>query len=104
MSATSLGGSFHLVTSGDTKLKKSFGGGLKLASLQAQIPIVKYVPFVAKAVTATMDNTVEEIIARRQAETGPPKRDIVQIIMDAHKADPIHFPEQRVRDEIKLFM
>jgi cytochrome P450 len=93
-----------MVTSGDTKLKSSFAGGLKLASLKSQLPIVKYVPFVANAVTATMDNVVEDIIARRRTEKGPVKKDIVQIILDANEADPIHFPEQRVRDEIKLFM
>lgn len=104
MCATSLGGSFNLVTSGDTKLKKTFSTGLKLVTILAQMPILNYVPFVAKAVTREMDGIVSEIIARRRAEKGPIKRDILQIILDANKADPVAFPEQRVYDELKLFM
>jgi cytochrome P450 len=93
-----------LVTSGDTTLKKSFAKSLKLATIQAQIPVLSYVPFVVKAAAADTNEVVEDIITRRRAGTGPVKRDLLQIILGANKTDPVAFPEQRVRDEIKLFM
>jgi hypothetical protein len=60
--------------------------------------------FVAEAVAGGTDKLVSETIARRRAESGPVKRDLVQIILDANTADPVAFPEQRVRDEINVFM
>jgi hypothetical protein len=107
MSATSLGGSVNLVTSNDLTLKKSLARALKLASLQSQAPWLRYVPGVMNLLgylTAEMNNVVEEIITRRRAETGPVQRDLLQIILDANEADPVFFPEQRIREEVKLFM
>jgi hypothetical protein len=107
MCATSLGGSFNLVTSNDFTLKKCLGRGLKLASLQGQVPWIRYIPGFTTAfnyLMADINNVVEDIITRRRAETGPVQRDLLQIMLDANAADPVFFSEQRLREEIKLFM
>ncbi|KAE9368279.1 cytochrome P450 [Stipitochalara longipes BDJ] len=104
MCATSLGGSFNLVTSNDHTLKKSLGLALKLASLKSQVPILKYLPFIAEYLLSDMNNVVEDIITRRRAETGEVPRDLLQLILDANKVDPAFFPEQRIREELKLFI
>jgi hypothetical protein len=107
MCATSLGGSFDLVTSNDLTLKKCLARALKFASLQSQVPWIRFLPGFRTGFnyfTAEINNVVEEIITRRRADTGPVQKDLLQIILDANMADPIFFPEQRVREEIKLFM
>jgi cytochrome P450 len=104
MCATSLGGSFNLTTSNDLTLKKSLGLALKLASLQSQVPILKYVPFVADYLVSDMNNMVENIITRRRSETGEVPRDLLQLILDANIEDPVFFSEQRIREELKMLM
>jgi hypothetical protein len=107
MCATSLGGSFDLVTSNDLTLKKCLARVLELASLQSQVPWIIFLPGFRTFIdyfTAEINNVVEDIITRRRADTGPVRKDLLQIILDASVADPVFFPEQRVREEIKQFM
>jgi len=107
MSATSLGGSFHTVTSRDTSLKKAFTTWMKLGSLQSQLPFLQSMPFKNKAFSlliGPMEQAMSQMIAKRKAEEGPPKRDLLQIILDANKTDPVAFPSIRIEEEMKLFM
>ena len=104
MCATSLGGSFNLVTSKDLTLKKSLGLALKLSSLRSQVPLLKYLPYVTEYMLSDMNNVVEMIITRRRSETVDVPRDLLQLILDANKEDPVFFTEKRIREEIKLMM
>ena len=104
MCATSLGGSFNLVTSNDLTLKKNLALALKLASLQSQVPLLKYVPFFADYMLSDLNNVVEDIVTRRRGETGDVPRDILQLILNANKEDPVFFSEQRIREELKMMM
>lgn len=107
MCATSLGGSFDLVTSNDLTLKNCLARALKFASLQSQVPWIRLLPGFRTGfnyLTSEINNVVEDIVNRRRADTEPVQKDLLQIILDANVADPIFFPEQRVREEIKLFM
>lgn len=47
---------------------------------------------------------LDEVIKRRETMGQPGKRDLVQIIIDAHETEPEAFPEMRMRDELMLFM
>jgi hypothetical protein len=102
MSATSLGGSFNLVASPDTKLKKTFLSILMKATINAQFPYLRYLPFWPQPISAETNKLLDNVINRRETMGQPAKRDLVQIILDAHRADPIAFPELRMRDEITL--
>jgi hypothetical protein len=104
MSATSFGGSFNLVISKDADIKKQFTDMLTRIVIHSRLRFLRYLPFVPPIMGSEIKTLLKNIIARRQSETGPVKRDIVQIIMDAHQADPVAFPEKRVPDEIAFFM
>lgn len=51
-----------------------------------------------------MKDLLDNIITRHPSKTGPVRRDLIQIIMDAHNENPAEYPEDRVQDEIGLFM
>jgi hypothetical protein len=93
-----------MVTTGDLTIKKSLSRGLKLASLQSQIPVLQRMQFFSKYLLSDMENMVDDIITRRRSETGEVQRDLLQLILDANKEDPAFFTERRVREELKLFM
>ncbi|PMD36797.1 cytochrome P450 [Hyaloscypha variabilis F] len=104
MSATSLGGSFNLVTSNNTKLKKTFMSILIKAAINGQFPYLRYIPFWPQAIPPDMNRMLDDVLDRRESVGKPAKKDIVQIILDAHQMDPIGFPEMRMRDEVTMFM
>jgi len=104
MSATSLGGSFNLVTSNNTKLKKTFMSILIKAAINGQFPYLRYIPFWPQAIPPDMNRMLDDVLDRRESVGKPAKKDIVQIILDAHQTDPIGFPEMRMRDEVTMFM
>jgi hypothetical protein len=90
-----------------TSLQKCLARALKFASLRSQVPWIRLLPGFRTGfnyLTAEINNIVEDIMTRKRADTGPVQNDLLQIILDANVADPIFFPEQRVREEIKLFM
>ncbi|KAE9378887.1 cytochrome P450 [Stipitochalara longipes BDJ] len=104
MSATSLGGSFNLVSSNDIKLKKIFMSILIKAAINGQFPYLRYIPFWPQPISADMNRMLDDVLDRRESAGKPIKKDIVQIILDAHQTDPVAFPEMRMRDEITMFM
>ncbi len=104
MSATSLGGSSHLVISNNNKLKKSFMSMLIRAGINAQLPYPRYLPFWPPVVSADTNKMLDDVLYKREIIGRPVKKDLVQIILDAHQTDPINFPEVRLRDEITMFM
>lgn len=104
MSATSLGGSFNIVTSNNNKLKKTFMSRLIRAAINGQLPYLRYIPFWPQPIPAEMNKMLEEVLDRRERAGKPVKKDLVEIILDAHQTDPITFPEMRMRDEVTMFM
>ncbi|KAH9207521.1 cytochrome P450 [Leptodontidium sp. 2 PMI_412] len=104
MSATSFGGSFNLVASNDKKLKNLFLDRLKRAAIDAQFPIIKYLPFVPPSQSEEFNNMIDDIISKRRAEKGPVKKDLVQIFLESNDADPIAFSHLHIREEMSLFM
>ncbi|KAK0099435.1 hypothetical protein ONS96_008459 [Cadophora gregata f. sp. sojae] len=104
MSATSFGGSFNLVPSNDKKLKNMFHDRLKRAAIDSQFPFFKYLPFVPPSQSDEFNNMIDDIISKRRAEKGPVKRDLVQIFIESHEADPVAFTHRHIREEMALFM
>ncbi|KAL2073943.1 hypothetical protein VTL71DRAFT_11269 [Oculimacula yallundae] len=104
MSATSFGGSFNLVTSNDKKLKTLFHDRMKRAAIDAQFPFIKYLPFVPPSQSEEFNSMIDGIIAKRRAEKGPPKKDLIQIFLESNDADPVAFSHLHVREEMSLFM
>jgi cytochrome P450 len=104
MSSTSFGGSFNLVKSNDSKVKDMFINRLKRATVDIMFPWVQYLPFVPPSTEQDMKNMIDNIIAKRRAEKGAKKKDLVQIFVDTNDADPVSFSEMHIREEMTLFM
>jgi len=104
MSAASFGGSFDLVAKNNKNLKTAFLAQVVRSTIYSRIPLLKYLPFAPPVLSEDITVLMDEILAKRKARKGPAKRDILQIILDAHQADPISFSENRLRDELNLFM
>ncbi len=104
MAASSFGGSLNLVASNDKKLKNLFMDRLKRAAVDAQFPFFKHIPFVGESISEDFNNMIDSIIARRRAEKGPVKKDLVQIFIDSNDSDPIAFSHLHIREEMALFM
>jgi len=102
MSATSFGGSLGLVASDDAKLKNMFMNRLKRSAIDAQFSFIKNLPFVPEP-NAQMNKLIHEIVAKRR-QLGEKKKDLVQIFVDTHDADPVSFSQKHLQEEMVLFM
>ncbi len=105
MSASSFGGSFNLVESDDQIQKNLFNSYLKRLAIDAQFPLVKYLPFVPVS-SAQVAPLVDRIVSRRRAdmEKGIEKKDLLQNLMKLHLADPVGFSDKHIETEMILFM
>lgn len=104
MSATSFGGSFDSVRSSNTHFKSLFLKHLKESALVASFTFLKWLPFVKLNTVAQLDKITDDIISKRHGAGGQARKDLLQIILDAHKADPNSFSEKHVKEEMRLFM
>ena len=99
--------SVNMVSSNDVTLKESITQLFARQVITFLLPIARYLPFVPPGQTPSLIKLTEDIIANRKAamaEKREVKRDILQIILDAHHTDPKLYTEQRVRDEMNMFM
>jgi len=105
MSAASFGGSFNLVESDDNTQKNIFNSYLRRVALDAQFPLLRHLPGVPSA-SSMISGLVERIVSKRrqEMEKGVMKKDILQIFVDTHNADPISFTDKHIHDEMILFM
>jgi hypothetical protein len=103
MSATSFGGSFGLVKSDDSRLKNLFVNQMKRVLIDGQLPFLKYLPFIPTP-GDEIKKIGDEVIERRRAWKGPPKKDLVQILLDANNDDPASYTKGHIREEMQLFM
>ncbi|PMD33538.1 cytochrome P450 [Hyaloscypha variabilis F] len=105
MSAASFGGSFNLVESDDNTQKNIFNSYLRRVALDAQFPLLRHLPGVPSA-SSMISGLVERIVSKRrqEMEKGVMKKDILQIFVDTHNADPISFTDKHIRNEMILFM
>ncbi|PMD30788.1 cytochrome P450 [Hyaloscypha variabilis F] len=107
MSATAFGGSFNMVTSNDVTLKESITQLFARQVITFLFPIARYLPFIPSGQSPSLIKMTEDIIATRQAEMAQKlevKKDILQIILNAQQTNPELYTEQRVRDEMNMFM
>jgi len=105
MSAASFGGSFNLVQSDDNTQRNMFNAYMKRIALDAQFPFLRHLPGVPSA-SSTVSGLIERIVSKRrkEMEKGITRKDILQIFMDTHNADPISFTDKHVQGEMILFM
>ena len=107
MSATAFGGSLNMVSSNDITLKESITQLFSRQVITAIFPLARYLPFIPPPQTPSLVKMTEDIIATRKAEMAQKrkvKKDILQIILNAHNEEPDLYTEQRVRDEMNMFM
>jgi cytochrome P450 len=107
MSASAFGGSLNMVSSNDITLKESITQLFSRQVLTSAFPLVRYLPFIPPAQSPSLVKMTEDIIATRKAEMAQKrnvKKDILQIILNAHTEEPELYTEQRVRDEMNMFM
>ncbi|KAF4633573.1 hypothetical protein G7Y89_g4555 [Cudoniella acicularis] len=105
MSAALFGGSFNLVESDDSKQKDLLNRYLRRVAIDAQFPLVKYLPGVPSA-SSMISEVIEKTVSKRrkEMEKGISKQDILQIFVDTNNADPVSFTDKHIRDEMILFM
>lgn len=96
----------NIVSSNDITLKESITQYMLRSAISMSFPLINYLPFIPPGQSPSLVKLTEEIIATRQAEMAQKieVKDILQIILNAHEADPVLYTEQRVRDEMNMFM
>lgn len=104
MSATSFGGSFHLVSSQDSSLKNAFLAYLKRTGIRTIFPFLQYVPGVDFGKGPVMSKMLVDIIEKRREEEDSSKKDLLKIFFDANKSDPDTFTDLHLEEEMTLFM
>lgn len=77
---------------------------LKRSAMDTQFPIIKYLPFIPSSQSEEFNSMIDDIIVKRRAEKGPPKKDLLQIFLDSNDLDPAAFSHLHVREEMALFM
>ena len=96
-----------MVSSNDVMLKESITQLFARQVITSILPISRYLPFIPPGQSPSLIKLTEDIIANRKATMAQKreiKKDILQIILDAHHSDPKLYTEQRVRDEMNTFM
>jgi hypothetical protein len=96
-----------MVTSNDVTLKESITQLFARQVITFLFPIARYLPFIPSGQSPSLIKMTEDIIATRQAEMAQKlevKKDILQIILNAQQTNPELYTEQRVRDEMNMFM
>jgi hypothetical protein len=104
MSATSFGGSFHLVSSQDSSLKNAFLDYLKRTTIRTMFPFLEHVPGIDLSRGPVMTKMLGDIINKRRQEKDSNKKDLLKILLDANKSDPDAFTEVHLEEEMTLFM
>jgi hypothetical protein len=104
MSATCFGGSLNLVRSNDPTLRNAFKERTIRAVINSTIPYISYFLALPKG-AGTIDRIVDNVLEERLGQTtGEKKKDLLQILLDAHNQDPIGLSKAHVKDEMVLMM
>lgn len=108
MAATSFGGSFNLTRTNDSTIKSIFLNRLKRAAIDSQFPFVKFLPFLPPAMSKEFNELIDRILSTRRSymakNPDKPKKDLLQMFIDTHDADPAAFNSLHMREEMALFM
>lgn len=104
MSATSFGGSWDSVRTNDAYMKRLFLNHLKEAALYANFAFLKWLPFTKPGTRAELDKITDSIVSKRQTAKDQTRRDLLQILLDTHKANPDFFSEMHLKEEMRMFM
>lgn len=68
MSATSFGGSFNLVKSDSTNIRKLMSQKLFRVVIHEAVPFAKYIPFVPSVQVKELEDMLDGIVAKRRRE------------------------------------
>lgn len=104
MSATSFGGSFDSVRTNDNHLKNLFLEHLRETAIFTNFYFLKWLPFVKPPKYAELDKITESIVSKRHNEKDQKRKDLLQIFLDTHKANPESFSDKNLKEEMRLFM
>jgi hypothetical protein len=104
MSATSFGGSFNSVRTNNNRLKNLFLEHLKETAIFTSLSFLKWLPFVRPKIAAELDNITDAVVTKRLNAKDQTRRDLLQILLDTHKANPESFTSQHLKEEMRLFM
>jgi cytochrome P450 len=104
MSATSFGGSFNSVRTNNNRLKSLFLEHLKETAIFTSLSFLKWLPFVQPKKAAELDSITDAIVTKRLNAKDQTRRDLLQMMLDAHKANPESFTNRHLKGEMRLFM
>jgi hypothetical protein len=110
MAETSFGGSFEEVRKLDSppdSMKSMLVRLLHLNALHSALPIIAYFPWIFPPLKVPkLEANLDSVVARRRAaiDNGEqPRKDLLQIFLNAHKEDPVGFTEADINSEMKFF-
>ncbi len=94
----------HLVKNNDTIVKATFMSTLFRMILAAKFPFLAWWPgFMQKAeLTAMLNGILEK--RRQDIKNKNVKKDVLQVLLDAHEAEPQRFTEKHVKENMLVFM
>jgi cytochrome P450 len=104
MSATSFGGSFNSVRTNNNRLKNLFLEHLRETAIFANLSFLKWLPFIQPKKAAELDSITDAIITKRLNAKDQTRRDLLQIMLDTHMANPESFTNRHIKEEMRLFM
>ena len=106
MSASLFGGSFNLVETDDQTLKSLFTSHMKWVAFNYSFPWAEQIPFLPKDRIQDTKKFLDDVIAKRRTEmrSGIAKKDIFQILIDNHDANPGEFSLLHLRASMFIFM
>ncbi len=93
----------HLTINNDTKIRATFISTLFRIVIVAMLPLLNWPGFVKKAeLTAMLDGILEK--RRQEIKEKVVKKDVLQVLLNAHEAEPDRFTEKHVRENMLVFM
>lgn len=105
MSECSFGGSFGLVRNGQHPLRSRITNYLRRAAMHQIIPFAKLIPFLPPVQDEEMDKMIYNILDRREAQENKlARRDLLQILLEAHAESPETVTKRDVKAEMIVFL
>ncbi|KAH7346321.1 cytochrome P450 [Rhexocercosporidium sp. MPI-PUGE-AT-0058] len=105
LTATVFGESWNLTKTNNTHLKEIFAKQLRTMLAHAQIPFLKYIPFMPSPVNHEIEDRLNGILTkRRSVDKKEVKKDLLQMLIDTKEKYPNDYKEGHIKADMILFM
>ncbi|KAH6714088.1 cytochrome P450 [Leptodontidium sp. MPI-SDFR-AT-0119] len=105
LTATVFGESWNLTKTNNTHLKEIFAKQLQTMLVHAQLPFLKYLPFIPSPVNPEIEERLNGVLARRRGlDKKVVKKDLLQMLIDTKEKYPNEYLEGHIKADMALFM